>query len=385
MPVLSRQFLKQKAVPFLFRLRGGKDLWAEQDLSSYGIEVIPKGEACTVDVPAVPGVYDGEEDILPAMKADFNHRFVFKLDYATHGDCVRRWGAIVLPGGRALQTGINHHTPRLAAIYPRPWGWKRREDLIVAPWPHGFMSYGDFCMCVMPRLCRALSVLSPQERAVACVALPFSRGQWAREYVEVLGVPRERQIDTLSENFGLTCRGVAVTLNAQSGFLAHPGDFADLWNLMPSASRRQSRKRYLIQRKGSRALQHEKELFDSISDLGFEILEDVPRTVREQIELFRDVQCVAGSHGAGLSNILWGASPAGLMEILGISWVMPTFRILCALRHAPYRALLDRTAGGEIRLEENANLAPLQADTESFARSVRQLCADVENNWTPNP
>lgn len=379
MPVLSRQFLKQKAVPFLFRLRGGKDLWAEQDLTAYGIEVIPRGKACTVDVPAVSGVGAGEADVLPAMQVHFEHRFVFKLDYATHGDCVRRWGAIILPGGKALQTGVNHHMPRLAAVYPRPWGRKRREDFIVAPWPHSFMGYGDFCMCVLPRLCRALSVLSEKEKAEACVALPFSKGGWAREFVELVGIPRERQIDTLSENFGLSRRGVAVTVNAQSGVWAGPGDFADLRRMIPLKPRAEADGRYMIQRKGSRPLLRENELFDSIRDLGFELLEDRPRTVREQVELFRSAQCVVGPHGAGLSNILWGPDSLGLFEVQSVSWVLPSFRFLCAIRRAPYRVMLDRTAGGEPRVEDGGSLASLHADPEQFSRNARLLCAEVEH------
>ncbi len=378
MSFLSSQYVKQQTIPFLFRLRGGKDLWAEQDLTEYGIEVIPKGGACTITVPSVPGAFEGEEDVLPATTAEFNHRFVFKLDYATHGDCVRRWGAIVLPGGRALQTGVNHHMPRLAAILPRPFGRKRREDFILAPWPHSFMGYGDFCMCVLPRLCRILTVLSEREKSEACVALPFSKGPWARELVELVGIPQERQIDTLTENFGLSRRGVAMTVNAQSGVWSGPGDFEDLRAMIPLKPHADARKRYMIQRKGSRPLLEEKALFDSIKELGFELLEDRPRTIREQVELFRGAQCVVGPHGAGLSNILWGPDTLGLMEVQSISWVLPSFRFLSAIRRAPYRVILDHTAGGEARIEDGASLAPLHADPERFAASARLLCAEVE-------
>lgn len=375
MTLLSRQYLKQRAIPLLFRLRGGRDLWPDRDLSAYGIDVLLREGECDVVLPPVTGLREGEGDVLPPEKVHFDARCVLRLDRATHGDCVKRWGAIVLPGGRALQTGINHHMPRLAAIYPRPWGRKRREDLIVAVWPHTFMSYGDFCMCVLPRVCRALSALTEKERAVACVALPFSIGSWARQYVELIGIPRERQIDTLGENFGLTRTGVAVTVNASSGFWANPGDFEDMWRMMPVAPSESPHRRLMIQRKGSRPLLREKELFKAIRDLGFELLEDKPRTAREQVEIFREAEYVVGPHGAGLSNILWGPRRLGLMEVQSVSWIFPSFRLLCTLRHAPYRLLIDRAAGGEPRMQQGCNLAPLSADPDQFVRAVRQLCS----------
>lgn len=379
MSFLSRSYLKQRAIPFLFQLRGGRDLWPDQDLSPYGIEMIEREKTGEIELPAVPGPQEGASDLLPAITIQFGARRVLKLDAATHGDCVKRWGTIVLPGGRALQTGINHHMPRLAAVYPRPWGRKRREDLIVAVWPHTFMSYGDFCMCVLPRLCRALRALTEKERSAACVALPFSLGIWARQYVELIGIPRERQIDTLSENFGLSRAGVAVTVNHSSGFWASPGDFEDMWEMMPLTPSASPQRRLMIQRKGSRPLLQENELFLAIRDLGFELLEDQPRTAREQVEIFREAQYVVGPHGAGLSNILWGPRTLGLMEVQSVSWVFPSFRLLCAMRKAPYRLLIDSSAGGEPRMQEGCNLDPLSVDREQFLRGISLLCATGEN------
>lgn len=369
--------VKQELIPFLFRLRGGRDLYASSDdLAKYGIELITRSPACRIDVPAVTLNDDDaarEHIILPSVSVDYSPCQVMRLDYATHGDCVRRWGAIVLPGGVALQTGANYHMPRLAAITPRPIGRRRREALIVAPWPHTFMGYGDFCMCVLPRVCRALSVLTERERAAACVALPFSRGDWSRQYLEILGISRDRQIDTLTENFGLAKGGEVVTVCDNAGVWAPPGDLKDLQTMIPPPDVR-GKRRFMIQRKGARPLQDEEKLFASIKDLGFELLEDTPRTVREQIAIFREAECVVGPHGAGLSNVLWGGPGIRLMEVQSISWMIPSFRYLCAIRHSPYQVAIDDSDGGKPRTEAGRSGLSLSVDSGLFRRHVRTLC-----------
>lgn len=370
---------KQQLIPLLFRLRGGRDLYAKElseELGHCGVEIDMRSPSCTVDVPAVvlnhPGI-SRQETILPAKQVNYPPRYVMRLNYAAHGDCVKRWGAIVLSGGRALHTGVNYHMARMAAIFPRPLGRRRREELIVAPWPHTFMGYGDFCMCVLPRVCRILSVMSGSERTKACVALPFSRGDWSRQYLEILGIPRERQIDTLTENFGLAKGGEVLTPGDDSGVWAPPDDFRDLQTLIPPPPAL-GKKRIMVQRRGGRALKQEAELYASIKDLGFELLEDVPRTVREQIDIFREAECVVGPHGAGLSNVLWGGTGVRLMEVQSISWMIPSFRYLCAIRRSPYQVAIDYTDGGAPRTDAGCSFAPLNIDPDRFRRHVQALC-----------
>lgn len=123
----------------MFRLSGCQDLYAKElseERGHCGVEITMRSSACTIEVPAVvlnnPST-PRKETILPAKSVDYNPRYVMRLNYATHGDCVKRWGAIVLSGRRALHTGVNYHMARMAALFSRPWEGRRREELIVAP------------------------------------------------------------------------------------------------------------------------------------------------------------------------------------------------------------------------------------------------------------
>lgn len=164
-----------------------------------------------------------------------------------------------------------------------------------------------------------------------------------------------------------------LTAGDDAGVWAPPGDFEDLQALIPSPSVC-GKKRYMIQRRGVRAMKQEAELFAAIKDLGFEMLEDVPRTVREQIDIFREAQCVVGPHGAGLSNVLWAGAGVRLMEVQSISWMIPSFRYLCAIRNSPYMVAIDYTDGGIPRTDAGRAGAPLSMDPERFRQHVCALC-----------
>lgn len=191
--------------------------------------------------------------------------------------------------------------------------------------------------------------------------------------MEILGIPRERQIDTLTENFGLARGGEVVTVSEQCGVWAPPSDFEDLQKMIPPP-RQPGKRRIFVQRKGRRVLSDGDGLYASIADLGFEVLEDKPRTVREQIDLYREAECVVGPHGAGLSNILWTGAGSRFMEVQSISWMIPSFRYLCAIRNIPYRVVIDDADGGSPRVDAGRAAAPLRVEPAVFLRNVRALC-----------
>lgn len=235
-----------------------------------------------------------------------------------------------------MQTGLYRSLALLAA--PLMGGGKisREEKLIISLWSHTFLSYGDLIISVLPRVARILTSLNEAERNEVCLAFPFGGKPWAVEYAELLGIPRERQIDTLSETCAVAKGGavlrsytdiMAERANGDFSLYAncHPADYQQLRALLSLPKARPIR-RLMIQRKGNRRLSHEQELLDAIRPLGFEMLEDKPRSVQEQIQIFSEAACVVAPHGASAANILWGSPQIRFMEVLSSTWMFPAFR-----------------------------------------------------------
>ncbi|MGL4619669.1 MAG: glycosyltransferase family 61 protein, partial [Chroococcidiopsis sp.] len=85
--------------------------------------------------------------------------------------------------------------------------------------------------------------------------------------------------------------------------------------------------------KKGRHILNEDELFDMLSKYGFKkyVLEQI--SVEEQIALFSDSEYVIGSHGAGLSNIIF-AEEIDVLEIFPTKEILPHFYFLAkSLEH----------------------------------------------------
>jgi capsular polysaccharide biosynthesis protein len=91
------------------------------------------------------------------------------------------------------------------------------------------------------------------------------------------------------------------------------------------------------------------ELMAAISQLGFEkyVLEDL--TPEEQIELFYDADVVVGTHGAGLTNLLFSPHTR-VLELFPRDFVEPHYLFMCKSLGHMYRFWLN-TACSRLELE----------------------------------
>lgn len=94
--------------------------------------------------------------------------------------------------------------------------------------------------------------------------------------------------------------------------------------------------RVKTQRGRLRCLLNEEELFAELKEYGFKryILEQL--SIEEQIELFYDAEYVIGSHGAGLSNLIYSAN-AKVVELFPTHYVIPHYYYLSKSLNHTYR------------------------------------------------
>lgn len=375
---MIRKYIKNKAVPFLFDISGRKVLSAD-DVSKIGIGVRVCAQETIVKVPRTIDFNSDPRRDMSDYEISFPKTHIYRIDSRTHGDCLRRYNAIVLNGRNIVASGIDENLGKLAAITPRFSHSKtRREDVIIAPWPHLWATYGDFIFFVLPKLARLWANMTNEERDRAVIALPFSLGDWSHQYVELLGIPRERHIDSMREQVGLSQSGVLITGDGPSHqqAIAHPDDHSRMKEFFTKHLCKQQStygKRIYVSRSGRRKLENEKKIFGKLEKLGFSFLPDQLRSASEQIAIFSDAEIVAGPHGAGLCNAVWGSSLVSILEAKSSAWDLRSFHNWCAMRGAPYRVLFDRGAGEPLRLNVDQSNNDLKISPDNFYKAAESI------------
>jgi capsular polysaccharide biosynthesis protein len=99
------------------------------------------------------------------------------------------------------------------------------------------------------------------------------------------------------------------------------------------------RKLFLSRRRaGVRRLLNEDEVVSAL-DSDFELVEPEALTVRQQATLFSEANVVVAPHGAGLTNLLFCASPTPVVELVHRDEPPNTYRRLAGLLGHPYIAI----------------------------------------------
>ena len=213
------------------------------------------------------------------------------------------------------------------------WRWSGiHVPKAVALWSHPWMGYYHWLIDVLPKLC-----MLQEEFGRDLSGAPLCYPRWfpalEDESLSLLGLSENRVIDTakiggVSADTVLGCR--------LPGWYEIPEGAGLLRDrLVPCGVSGVSRRIY-ISRGGRRRVSNEAEIRDFLACMGFMIVEDRPRSLREQISLFHAAEVVVAPHGAALANLLWCRPGSLVLELANESYYPPFYRNLaayCGLRH----------------------------------------------------
>ncbi|QWV92389.1 glycosyltransferase family 61 protein [Geomonas oryzisoli] len=122
-----------------------------------------------------------------------------------------------------------------------------------------------------------------------------------------------------------------------------------------------SRSRIYISRgKSRRRLAGEAELEERLRQAGFSILHCEALSFAEQVRAFHEAEVVVGSHGAGLSNLVWCEPPCRVVEIFPKNYILDCFAWLSFSRGFDYRYVICDTGHKIDQLAMDAVLALVQ-------------------------
>jgi hypothetical protein len=336
---LQRLFgrLSHKAFRRWTRLRGIRLLSADQTAERLRAYEVFTRFSRTIELPDVPHATAGTPLIFGAQRA---------TSEATRVWCYTGQAARQLPYGSIRLNREVLCTDANTADYGRNGFRAARQAVhvptLLAPWSHyldGTMwgGYYDFVIIVVAKLCRMKDAL-PQAFAEGTVAYPLFGTPYEREYHDLLGLRPGQVLDSRDWNVSFDR---CVLGNLGDWFYPNIDDLLavrrHITARVPLSACRNER--LYISRSGRRRVRNEAELVELLREFDFRIVEDRPRSVAEQMDLYSGASFILGPHGASFTNILWCHPGTYLLELFAPTYVPDFFRYMAealGLRYGAY-------------------------------------------------
>ena len=197
--------------------------------------------------------------------------------------------------------------------------------------------YYDFVILVAAKLCRIKETLPASFFEEAAVSYPLFNTAYERDYLNLLGIGPDRTIDSRQQAVTFDA---CILANSGHWFYPNPADILALKRQVERAlsPRKTERKRIYISRAGRRKIANEAALITLLKRYDFTIIDDKPRSVAEQVDIYKSASFIIGPHGASFTNIIWCEPGTHLLELFSPNMVADHFRYLAQLMNMTYSA-----------------------------------------------
>lgn len=308
-------------------------------LSPYRIAATPGDQAT---LPDVNDFIDADKLVFARTMAMSDPGYVWQYQSNARKATLLRCGAL-FSESKVLcldWRGNQRLLSDLVTLQPRAI---RNVDTVIAPWSHyldgvRFGGYYDYLVLVAGKLCRIKEALPADVFNQAVVAYPLFNTTYEQELLALIGFSGEQIFDSRSTDLRFT-----TCILGNSGHWFYP-NMEDLMALKRQIERQsetdvyQSNRIY-ISRSGRRRIVNEDALTAMLKKYDIQIIEDRPRTVTEQVAIYRNASFIIGPHGGSFTNILWCRPGTHLVELFSSNYV-PDFFLYMAqqldLRYSAY-------------------------------------------------
>jgi tetratricopeptide (TPR) repeat protein len=182
--------------------------------------------------------------------------------------------------------------------------------------------------------------LSLIEQMSLCDSRPIlinkNASAWQYELLSMLGIQQERLL-AISLDQPTSFKNLIVPSRLSKDMVTHPQAAAYMRKKLFSGSDhtkpRTGKRIYItrnIEAKTNRAFLNEKNIIEKFKRNNFQIVDTGSLSIKRQIDLFHDVDVVAGPGGAGLANILFAPKGARLLSLSASDILCETFTSIAA-------------------------------------------------------
>lgn len=301
------------------------------------------------------------QDYRPGEPTTFNLK-----DTGIHSLEVMRCGIVRINRRFCLYTDFGN---RAAAVdFKRP---KLTVDHAIALWSHPWLGFHHFLSELSPKICRLKESLG-DDLGGATLCYPKIHRRYEKEILEMLGIPEKQVIDTVQTG-GVFAR--KLTFVPMAGwFQGNPNVDLLRKQLMPESSG-MGHERLYLERKGRRKCLNDGPIVDRCKELGFVVVDESSRTIKEQIALYRDAKILVGPHGSAFTNMIWAPTGARIIEFIPTTFNVHYHEHLAkSLGHHHTRITCDNgpTAVSGVEIDFTADVPAVLREIENAVRNLSQ-------------
>ncbi|GAB3696486.1 hypothetical protein GCM10027592_19610 [Spirosoma flavus] len=225
--------------------------------------------------------------------------------------------------------------------------------------------YYDFTILVAAKLCRIKEAMSPADFAKAVVSYPHFKTDYERDFLELIGFTPDRIFDSRQTEllFEQCLMG-----NSGHWFYPHPDDIMALKKQVEGKLNisQTERNRIYVSRSGRRRIANEEALIQLLKKYDFQIIEDKPRPVAEQVSIYKNASYIIGPHGASFTNIIWCEPGTHLFELFSSKYIVDHFLYLSQLMGLNYTAYHHVIQLGHVHHDVEEDIFVSIADLEKI-------------------
>lgn len=244
-------------------------------------------------------------------------------------------------------------------------------------WSHEWGGYYDFLLFIFAKLLRTKSVIGESEFQKCVIVYPLIERPFEKELLRHLGISVKQILD--SRKFNVKAR--TYYLGNNENFFYQPKTdiqlLRDALNIQNDTTSHKSKLIY-ISRSGRRKIVNEQDVIEILKAYGFDIIQDVPRSVAEQKEIYKEAKIIIGPHGASFTNILWCKGGTVLVELFSGSYCPPYFRYLANILDLNYYAILESKAKKSDHKYLNEDIF---VDLKTFKEALAYIIKKHVNNF----
>lgn len=205
--------------------------------------------------------------------------------------------------------GIKCHVPHAAAL-----------------WSHPFLGYYHFLAEVAPKICLLQERYGKGLDGVT-LCYPGSHRAYEPEILSMLEVPDGKIHDT-SIKGGVTAEKISV-VPMEGWFRPLPNLDLLRRRLLPLVDQGHEGGAFLyLRRTVKRRCLNENDFLPELIKMGFTVIDEKPRSVAEQIALYRRAKVILGPHGAAFTNMIWCDPGVRVVEFLPSTLNVPYYEVL---------------------------------------------------------